>query len=75
MKTVLNILIEKEWTLDEAKAIYETFKNLYISCQTQEQKDEFLDVINYFYQLINNKVTGVDQFGNVTTSYNVPLLK
>jgi hypothetical protein len=75
MKKLENLLRKKDWTLDEAKSMYESFKDLYKSCQNEKAQDELLDVINYFYQLINNEATGTDQFGNVTTRYNVALLK
>jgi len=75
MEKLESLLRDKDWTLKEAESMFDTCKDLLRVCQNDKTKAELITVLNYCYQLINNEVTGSDQFGNVTTRYNVALLK
>ena len=69
------LLKDKDWTLEDAKSMYETCNKLLLKTDNKNSRDQLITVLNYCYQLINNDIIGYDQNGNVVTRYNVKLLK
>ena len=69
------LLKDKDWTLEDAKSMYETCNKLILNTDNKNLRDQLITVLNYCYQLMNNDIIGYDQNGNVITRYNVKLLK
>ena len=68
------LLKDKDWTLEEAKSMYETCKELVVKTENKNSRNELIFTLNYCYQLINNEIIGYDQDNNVITRYDVQLL-
>ena len=69
------LLKDKDWTLEDAKSMYETCNKLILKTENKNLRYQLITVLNYCYQLMNNDIIGYDQNGNVITRYNVKLLK
>ena len=69
------LLKDKDWTLEDAKSMYETCNKLILKTDNKNLRDQLITVLNYCYQLMNNDIIGYDQNGNVIIRYNVKLLK
>ena len=68
------LLKDKDWTLEEAKSMYETCKELVMKTENKNSRKQLIFIFYYCYQLINNEIIGSDENGKIITRYDVQLL-